>query len=164
MKTYRLLLWIVYFLCISIIFISCKDDEILQLPKLQGVSAIAGEGQVTISWNNSQSAMSYNIYWSESAGFTTENGTLISNIVSPYTHTGRTFGATYYYIVTAVNGAGEGPASDEVSATLSPLAPLNVFVSTSDDKITISWGEVSGAKSYNIYWAESPGVTPAMLN
>ena len=49
--------------------------------KLQGVSAIAGEGQVTISWDNSQSARSYNIYWSESARITTENGKLISNIV-----------------------------------------------------------------------------------
>jgi len=139
---------------------SCNDDEVLPPSKLQGVSAIAGDGHVIISWNNTSSAISYNIYWSETAGLTTENGTLISNIASPYIHTGRIFGATYYYIVTAVNEAGESPASDEVSATLSPMAPINVGAFISGDSIIITWDKVLGANNYNIYWSESSGVSP----
>jgi len=42
-------------------------------------------------------------------------------VTSPYTHTGRTNGSTYYYIVTAVNSAGESVRSSEVSATASPV-------------------------------------------
>lgn len=154
------LLWIVCLLSILIILFSCNDDEILPPLKPQGVSAIAGEGQVTISWSNSADVASYNIYWSETAGLTTENGILISNIESPYNHTGRTFGTTYYYIVTSVNSLGEGPASEEVSATLIPTAPTNVSALMGGDKIIISWSDVFGAESYNIYWGESPGVTP----
>ena len=97
---------------------SIIPQTILDIFFVQGVSAIVGDGEVIISWNNTSSAISYNIYWSETAGLTTENGTLISNIASPYIHTGRIFGTTYYYIVTAVNEAGESPASEEVSATL----------------------------------------------
>jgi hypothetical protein len=116
MKVSRFFLVMVFFVCISIFFSSCKDDEILPPLRSTGVSATAGDGQITISWNDSQGALSYNIYWSENAEVTTTNGTLISNVVSPYTHTGLTFGTTYYYIVTAENSGGESNPSNEVNA------------------------------------------------
>lgn len=96
---------------------SCKD-EIIAPSKPQNVVAIPGDEIVTITWDLDPNATMYNIYWSESAGLTTNNGTLISNVISPYTHTGRSSGTTYYYIVTALNKGGESPASEEVSATL----------------------------------------------
>jgi len=61
--------------------------------------------------------------------------------------------------VTAINKAGEGPASEEVSATLRPAAPTDVSILSSIDNILISWSNVLGAESYNIYWKENPGVT-----
>ena len=105
MKAYRLRPAIVYFLSISIIFIACKDEALTPPSSPQNVTASPGEGEVTISWNAVQGAASYNIYWSESAGVTPTNGTLISNAVSPHTHTGLSFGTTYYYVVAAVNEA-----------------------------------------------------------
>jgi hypothetical protein len=81
-----------------------------------GVSATAGNGQLTISWNVI-SGESYNIYWSTSSGVTKTGGTKISNVTSPYTHTGRTNGTTYYYVVTAVDSSGESAESSQVSAT-----------------------------------------------
>ena len=86
-----------------------------------GVSATAGNGQATISWNAVSGATSYNIYWSTTSGVTKTNGTKITGATSLYSHTGLTNGTTYYYIVTAVNSSGESVESAQVSAT--PTAP-----------------------------------------
>ena len=89
------------------------------------VNATAGDGQVSISWGSVSGATSYNIYWSTSPGVTADTGTNISNVTSPYTHTGLTNGTTYYYVVTAVNNYGESGESNEVSAT-----PIYIYAET----------------------------------
>lgn len=82
-----------------------------------GVSAAAGNGQATITWNPVSGATSYNVYWSTTSGVTKTNGTKISSVTSPYTQAGLTNGKPYYYIVTAINSSGESEASAQVSAT-----------------------------------------------
>jgi hypothetical protein len=82
-----------------------------------GGSTTTASTTATISWNSVSGATSYNIYWSTTSGVTTSNGTKITNAASPYTHTGLTSGATYYYVVTAVNSYGESSVSSQVSAT-----------------------------------------------
>lgn len=86
-------------------------------PAPANVSAAAGDGQVTINWTSVSNATSYNIYWSTTTGVTKTNGTKLTNVARPYTHTGRTNNTTVYYIVTATNIAGESTASSQVSAT-----------------------------------------------
>ncbi len=130
-----------------------------------GLTAAPADGQVTISWNGDSTAPSYNIYWSMASGVTKSTGTKISNVTSPYIHTGLTNGMTYYYVVTAVNSAGESADSAEVSATPAaavalPAAPTGVMVKTTGSgQATISWNPVSGAQSYNIYWSFSSDVS-----
>ena len=131
-----------------------------------GVTATAGDGQVTISWPAVSGASSYNIYWATTTGVTPATGTLIANATSPYVQTGLTNGTTYYYAVTAVNSAGESNPSSEVSATpasaaVLPIAPAGVTATPGAGQVTISWAAVTGASSYNIYWATTTGVTPA---
>lgn len=80
-------------------------------------TTVAASTQVTISWSAVSGATSYNLYWSTTSGVTKTNGTKITNVSSPYTQTGLTNAATYYYVLTAVNSVGESAASPQASAT-----------------------------------------------
>ena len=88
-----------------------------------GVTAGAGDGKATISWQPVTAAVSYNIYWSLYPGVTPTNGYFISNVTSPFTLSGLSDGVPYYFIVTEMNGTGESTASAQVSATPAP-API----------------------------------------
>jgi len=126
------------------------------------VVATSGNTQVTITWNSVANADSYNIYWSTSAGVTKASGNKINNATSPYVQTGLTNGTPIYYVVTAVNSAGESADSAEASATpvvAIPSAPTGVSALSANAQNTISWNDSFGATSYNLYWATATGVT-----
>jgi len=95
---------------------SAESSEAFPPAPPTGVTATAGNGQVTISWSAVSGATSYNIWWSTTPGVTRTNGIKITGVTSPYTHTGLTNGTTYYYIVKTVNSSGESMRSAEVSA------------------------------------------------
>lgn len=125
-----------------------------------GVTATAGGAQNTISWSAVSGATSYKLYWSTTNGAGT-GGTLIAGATSPYTHTPLTAGTPYYYVVSAVNSAGEGPASTQVNATplaTPPAAPGGVAAVAGNTQNTVTWTAVSGATSYNIYWSTTSGL------
>lgn len=85
-------------------------------PAPANLTATAGKKKVTLSWSASAGATSYTVKRS-----TTSGGpyTVIANGVAgtSYTNTGLTSGVTYYYVVSAVNAAGESPHSTQASAT-----------------------------------------------
>ena len=90
-----------------------------------GLTATAGTGQVSLSWqapsaDGGQNITSYRVYRSTSSGSetpVTSGGCSGLGAVLSCTDTGLTAGQTYFYKVTAVNGIGEGPQSNEASAT-----------------------------------------------
>lgn len=84
-----------------------------------GVTAVGGANQVSISWSAVSGATSYNIYYATTSGVTKTSGAKITNASRPYIQTGLAAGTTYYYIVTAVNSAGESAASAQASAATS---------------------------------------------
>jgi fibronectin type 3 domain-containing protein len=118
-----------------------------------GVTATPFDGQVTIDWTPASGATSYNIYWSTTPGVTPASGAKIGNVLNPYTQNGVVDGTAYFYVVTAVNGAGESFASSQVSATplARPAAPTGVVATPGDGQVTVTWAAVSGATSYNVY-------------
>ncbi|HKI12171.1 MAG TPA: glycoside hydrolase family 44 protein [Candidatus Acidoferrum sp.] len=80
-----------------------------------GLQATAGNAQISLTWNASSGATSYNVKRS------TTNGGPYTTVASPttasYTNTGLTNGTPYYYVVTAVNSAGESNPSAQATAT-----------------------------------------------
>lgn len=127
------------------------------------VTANAGDNAVTVDWSPVAGATSYNIYRGTAPGVTKATGTKVSGVQSPNVVAGLTNATSYYFVVTAVNSAGESGISAEKTATPSatppPLAPGNVRAAAGDNQATISWDAVSGATSYNIYVGTSAGVT-----
>jgi fibronectin type 3 domain-containing protein len=92
-----------------------------------GVSASAGNGQVTVSWSASGGATSYNVFRSTTAG---GEGTtpIVSGITTTsYTNTGLVNGTAYFYKVSAVNSFGASAQSAEVTAT--PSVPASGAIS-----------------------------------
>jgi len=80
------------------------------------LSATAGDGQIGLAWTAASGATLYNIHRGAASGgpYTTIQSDWPG---TSFTDTGVTNGATYSYVVTATNAAGEGPASSEASAT-----------------------------------------------
>jgi hypothetical protein len=83
------------------------------------LTAAAGGTQVVLNWSASGGATNYNVKSSTTSGgpYTT----IASPTTTSYTNTGLTTGVTYYYVISAVNAAGESTNSSEVSAT--PATP-----------------------------------------
>ena len=80
--------------------------------------ATAGSGTtIGLSWSAATGATSYNVYRGTSAGGegTTAYKTGVTG--TSFSDTGLSPGSTYYYFVTAVNGAGESGHFSESSAT-----------------------------------------------
>ena len=88
-----------------------------------GLQAMAGNAQVTLSWNTVSGASGYNVYHSQTSG---SGYTLIGSPTSPSSvDNNLTNGTTYYYVVTAVNTTGESIKSVQVSAT--PAAQTTLY-------------------------------------
>lgn len=91
-----------------------------------GLTATAGNAQVSLTWSGVTTASSYNVKRGTTSGgpYTTVTSAGLTNA----TDTGLTNGTKYYYVVTAVNGYGESGNSNEASAT--PNAPATSVSAT----------------------------------
>jgi parallel beta-helix repeat protein len=114
-------------------------------PAPTGVAAQAGNAQVALSWSAANTATSYNIKRATvSGGPYTTVGTATS---TSFTNTGLTNGTTYYFVVSAVNAAGQSANSSQVGAV--PSAPIgNTLTLTAlptEDGRVLESSETSGS-------------------
>jgi hypothetical protein len=128
------------------------------------IRASAGDNQVTVSWDAVTGATSYNVYYGTATGVTTAS-TKVTGATSPDAISGLLNGTTYFFVVTAVNGNGESAVSFEASAlptaTPPPAAPSLTSATAGNAQVTLAWGAVTGATSYNVYHGTATGVTKA---
>jgi len=123
-------------------------------PAPAGLSATAGNAQVSLSWSAASGADTYAVYRGTVSGG--PYGALASGLTNTsHVDSAVTNGTTYYYVVAGTNAAGEGPDSSQASATPQapqlPAAPTGVAAtSPGKKKIAVTWNAVSGATSYTI--------------
>jgi TatA/E family protein of Tat protein translocase len=80
-----------------------------------GLTAKAGKGQVSLSWNAVAGASGYNVLRSGTSGG--PYARIASIAVTNYSDEGLASGTTFYYAVSSTNGTGDSGNSIEVSAT-----------------------------------------------
>ncbi len=125
-----------------------------------GLTATAGNAQVSLTWTASTGAVSYHVKRS------TASGGPYTQIANPtavsYTDTGLTNGTKYYYVLTAVNSAGESANSAEVNATPSsgaqtPSAPTGLVAAAGNAQVVLTWTATTGAASYHVKRSTTSG-------
>jgi hypothetical protein len=81
-----------------------------------GLSATAKNGAISLSWTGPAEGTVYHVQRALQSGgpYVTIANPVIGTI---HTDTGVEAGNTYYYVVAAINAAGEGPVSGEIAAT-----------------------------------------------
>jgi hypothetical protein len=170
-NNYLAIIFIFYCLCSlwTIMSLSGCNQTTKNIPL---ASTLLG-GKATLLWNEIPGASSYNIYVSRSPGVTKLSGFKIRDVKNPVKITQLEPGKTYYFVVTVVNELGESEESKELSYTavadkIGLVYFKNLFDKSMQDHksstaeegaVTITWGKVPNATSYNIYWNDSPGVT-----
>ncbi|MGZ7442820.1 fibronectin type III domain-containing protein [Paenibacillus sp. TH7-28] len=114
--------------------------------------------QVKLNWNAVGGADSYTVKRADNAGgpFEAIAETVTGTV---YTDSNVINGTTYYYVISAVNGAGVSPESTVVSATPAaepaPGAPEGLKATAGSAEVKLSWNAVRGAESYNVKRADS---------
>jgi len=110
------------------------------------LQATAGNAQVSLSWTASSGATSYHVKRS------TTSGSGYMQIAAPaaasYSDTGLTNGTAYYYVVSALNAAGESGNSTQATATPANLA-ADVTITIDPAKTKLISPYIYGINFYN---------------
>ncbi|MBJ7357901.1 malectin domain-containing carbohydrate-binding protein [Nocardioides sp.] len=115
-----------------------------------GLTVGAGDEEATLSWTPSEALDldHYNVYQSTSANVLVDEDNLVGEVTeATFLAPDLTNGTAYYFVVTAVDDAGnESTPSNEGSAvpteapdTEFPAAPAGVTATKGDGKVTIEW-------------------------
>jgi Glycoside hydrolase family 44 len=117
-----------------------------------------------LNWTGSTGATGYHVKRA------TTSGGPYTEIASPtaasYTDTGLANGTNYFYVVSALNAAGESANSSQASAMpvstpppapTVPAAPASLAATAGNQQITLTWAASSGATSYHVKRATTSG-------
>ena len=128
------------------------------------VTAVAGIGGVTMSWNPVAGATKYKVYFTAGTAVD-KNSAAFDSAISPKTVSGLSNGTVYAFAVSAVNAVGESNLSAPITAMpiVIPGAPMISFVTGGDSAVTIAWSPVALATSYTLYYAAGAMVNKSGL-
>ncbi|MFN7904080.1 MAG: Ig-like domain-containing protein [Pseudobdellovibrionaceae bacterium] len=116
-----------------------------------------GNRQIQASFS-SVGATSYSVQYGTSVG---SYSTTVSGATSPATISNLVNGTTYYFMVTANNGAGSIMATAEVSSAPNGPQLFNISTATEGNgQVDLTWGISAGATSYSVRYGTSTGSYP----
>ena len=125
---------------------------------------------LSLSWEAVPSAVIYRLYYSTKATYDS-TATRVDNIrTTSYTISGLDFSTTYYLWLASANGSGGLRTPEAVSFTTEarPRTPVQAAPATATATggartVTVSWGAVPGAESYDIYYGTSSDLESATV-
>jgi hypothetical protein len=133
-----------------------------------GLTTSSGDGFIALSWSAPASAggspvTGYHVYLGFSSSFT--GAREFTTSATSFRLTDAQNGSTYFIKVTALNAAGEGPATPVTSVTPVPHAvpsrPAGLTAQARPGEVVLSWspppGGLKGGEGYLIYMGTSPG-------
>ena len=112
-----------------------------------GLSALAGDSQVTLSWSASEFATSYDVKSADDIGGPYNSIGTTSALT--FDDLGLNNAQTYYYVVAAI-GAG-GPSADSSPVSATPFGPLPLVLDIAPG-VGITWF-ASNSVTYQVQWA-----------
>lgn len=132
------------------------------------VLATPGNAQVAIAWTASSGATSYHLKrGTASAGPFTQ---IAAPASTSFTDTGLTNGTIYFYVVSALNSAGESANSSPASAKPAaptqpnpppqsqiPPVPTGLVATAGNAQVSLTWAISSGATSYHLKRSTTTG-------
>lgn len=126
-----------------------------------GLIATAGNAQVSLTWTASAGATSYNVKRATTSGgpYTTVG----SPTTTSFTNTGLTNGTTYFYVVTAVNTAGESGNSSQVSAIPSAGGTQQLLLNPGFESGAANWTMTAGVLNTSSSEPAHGGTTDAWM-
>jgi fibronectin type 3 domain-containing protein len=132
-----------------------------------GLQATAGNAQVSLAWSASASATSYHVKRGTTSGgpYTQVAAPAMTN----FADTGLSNGTTYFYVVSAVNAAGESANSSEASGkpaapAQAPAAPAGFMATGGNARVALTWGASAGATSYHVKRSSTSGGPYAQIS
>lgn len=151
---------------------SVRSNEVSAVPATNpgpptGLNAARGDSEVVLNWvppadDGGSSVTNYAIFRGIASG--SESLLVTVGSTPDHTDTGLTNGVTYFYLVAAVNGVGQGLNSTEVNATPAtfPSAPLNLLTTEGDQEVDLSWDHPADSGgipvvNYRVYRGLTPG-------
>jgi len=118
------------------------------------LTGAAGNSQVTLNWQASATATSYNVYRGTSSGGESTTPVATNVTGTTFVNTGLTNGTKYYFKVRGVNAGGMSGYSNEASATPVPAAPgvpTQLTAAPGNARVVLTWAAVTGATSYKVF-------------
>jgi hypothetical protein len=135
------------------------NPAVLSLPEkpMNLTAEVMSATEVELAWAGFPDAETFTLYQVVTEGldpsFTVET-VLAEGLVDPYyTVENLEMGVEYCFAVMATNSVGNSEVSETVCVTIErPAAPANLVAeATSDTEIALTWDEVPGIWSYNVY-------------
>ena len=102
-----------------------------------GLTATAGDGSVALNWSASATATNYFVKRSTTSG--SGYTAVATNTSLAFTNMGLNNGTLYYYVVSALNGAGESTNSTQISARPTSSASVAMNAANAAGQLQISW-------------------------
>jgi hypothetical protein len=129
-----------------------------------GLAATAGNATVSLSWTASSNATSYNVKRATTSGG--PYAALATATATAFMDSSATNGTMYYYVVSALDAAGESANSAQAAAAPSappsgagtpPAAPTNLAATAGNAQASLTWSASSNATSYHVKRATASG-------